>query len=64
MKKSAFPKKTIGSIAPPWLMLKKKEKKGFLASAGQLEEQCDRLGLLDPTEMEPAVIFGAREDRK
>jgi hypothetical protein len=64
MKKPAVSRKTRSSLHLPSILLKKKEEKAFLAAARQLEEEYDRLGLLDPMEIEPAVVYAAREERK
>lgn len=64
MKKTVVPGKVRNSVDRPCPSLKGKEKKAFLASVEQLEEQCGRLGLLDPAGIEPAVIYSAREENE
>ena len=49
---------------PPGIPLKGKEKQAFRASVQQLDEQCERLGLLDATDVEPAILFSVLEGEK
>ena len=42
----------------------KKEKGAFLAAVHQLDEQSDRLGILDPLETEPAILYSPREGKQ
>ena len=64
MKRSVAPKRARNSVNRPWLLLKGEKKKAFLASVKQLQEQCDRLGLLDPTDIEPAVVYMAQAEKE
>lgn len=57
MKKQARAEKARRSIDLPWIPLKEKEKKSLLASLQQADDQCEKLGLLDPTETEPALFY-------
>jgi hypothetical protein len=49
---------------PLRLSLSNKARKAFLASLRQLEEQSDRLGILDPPETEPAILYLPLEEEK
>ncbi len=40
------------------------ERQVFLASVRQLDEQSDRLGILDPLETEPALLYSPWEGEK
>jgi len=42
--------------------MKPAERKAFLASVRQLDEQCDSLGVVDPPETEPAILYSALEE--
>jgi hypothetical protein len=42
----------------------KKEKEAFLASVKQLDEQSDRLGIFDPPDTEPAILYSPMEGEK
>ena len=48
----------------PDLRMKPAEQKIFLNTVQQLDEQCDSLGILDPTEAEPATLYPAVEEEK
>ena len=48
----------------PLSFLNKKEREAFLSAVKQLDEQCERLGLMDPIETEPAILYTPREGRK
>ena len=61
MKKAIRPKPLKRDLPISEIQLKGKEKKALLASVQQLDEQCDRLGLLDPTDSEPAILYFSRE---
>lgn len=45
----------------PVFLSNKKEREAFRSSVWQLDEQSDRLGILDPLETEPAVLYSAME---
>lgn len=64
MKKPIKAKTTKRSLPIPWISLKGKEREAFLSSVQQLDEQCDRLGLLNPTEFEPAILYSAMDGEK
>ncbi len=55
MKKSFRPKtnRRMSSLLSPKLGMKK----AYISSVQRFDEQCTRLPLLDPTEMEPALLF-------
>jgi len=45
----------------PGIKLNAKEKKALQAAVKAFHEQSERLGLLDPLDAEPAVLFFAKE---
>ncbi|MGE5253371.1 MAG: hypothetical protein ACM3N7_05365 [Planctomycetaceae bacterium] len=62
-------KRGIKTAAETWVRLplsfsNSREREAFLASVRQLDEQSDRLGILDPPETEPAVLYSSREVEK
>jgi hypothetical protein len=64
MKKTIQAKPSKRPLPIPWLPLKSKEKKALLSSVQQLDEQCDRLGLLDPTDSEPVILYSPQEGKR
>jgi hypothetical protein len=64
MKSSNRSKTSFKRRGIPWIHWKRKEKKAFLASIQQADEQCDRLGLLDPLELEPAILYFPSEEEE
>ena len=63
--KNAPAKKSPGPrLRPSGFPMKRGERKAFLASVRQLDEQCDSLGVLDPAEIEPAVLYHALEEER
>jgi len=48
----------------PGISMNAKEREAFRASVQQLDEQCERLGLLDPAELELAILYSALEEEK
>ncbi len=42
----------------------KKEREVYLASIQQLDEQSDRLGIFDPPDSEPAILYSPMEEKK
>ena len=57
MRKRAAKKSSHLPVRFPLSFRNKKEREVFLSSVKQLDEQCDRLGLKDPTETEPAILY-------
>lgn len=59
----------IKRSADPWNRIplsfsNRKEREAFLASVRQLDEQSDRLGVLDPPGTEPAILYSSGEGEK
>jgi len=48
----------------PGIKLNAKERKGLQAAVKVFKEQSEQLGLLDPLDAEPAVIFFAEEGKR
>jgi len=48
----------------PLSLSNKKEREAFLAAVQQLDEQSDRLGIPDPPETEPAILYSPLEGKK
>lgn len=46
------------------IKLRSKEKKALQAAVKAMEKQSEQLGLLDPMEAEPAVLFFAEEGKR
>ncbi|KPK95350.1 MAG: hypothetical protein AMJ94_00200 [Deltaproteobacteria bacterium SM23_61] len=61
MKKQAVKKSANQWVRLPLSFSNPKEREIFLASVRQLDEQNDRLGVFDPPETEPAVLYSSRE---
>jgi hypothetical protein len=64
MKKRAGPKKATGIVDLRWIRLRDKEKRAFQDALQQMNEQCDQLGILDPTETEPAILYSPMEGKR
>jgi len=64
MKKQIKGRPATTPLPIPAISLKAKDRKAFLSSVKQLNEQCGRLGLLDPVEFEPAILYSALEEEK
>lgn len=64
MKKRVIKKSAPQPIRIPIFLSKEKEKEAFLALVRQLDEQSERLGILDPLETEPAVRYSPMEGKK
>jgi hypothetical protein len=64
MKKQAIKKSANQWLRLPLSFSNTKEREAFLASVRQLDEQSDRLGILDPPETEPAVLYSPMEGIK
>jgi hypothetical protein len=64
MKKQAVKKSANQWVRLPLSFSNPEEREVFLASVRQLDEQSDRLGILDPPETEPAVLYSSREGEK
>lgn len=64
MKKQAIKKSASQRVRLPLSFSNPKERIAFLASVRQLDEQSDRLGVFDPPETEPAVLYSSREGEK
>jgi hypothetical protein len=59
----------IKRSADPWDRIplsfsNRKEREAFLASVRQLDEQSNRLGVLDPPGTEPAFLYSPLEEEK
>jgi hypothetical protein len=62
-------KRGIKTAAEKWVRLplsfaNSGEREAFLTAVRQLDEQSNRLGVLDPPETEPAVLYSSREVEK
>ncbi len=64
MRRQARAEKTRRSIDLPWIPLKEKEKEALAAAVRLADEQCEKLGLLDPTETEPALLYSPSGGKK
>jgi hypothetical protein len=64
MKERAIRKSPNHPVRFPLSFSNKKEKGAFLAAVQQLDEQSDRLGVFDPPETEPAILYSPMEDKK
>jgi hypothetical protein len=64
MKKRVNKKSANQPVRIPLFLSNKKEREVFLASVRQLNEQSDRLGILDPPETEPAILYSPMEEKK
>jgi len=64
MKKRAVKESSNLPARIPLSFTNKKERETFLASVQQLDEQSDRLGLMDPTETEPAILYSPWEGKR
>ena len=42
----------------------RKEREAFRVAVEQADEQCEKLGLLDPTETEPALLYAPPGGKK
>lgn len=48
----------------PLSLSSRKEREAFLAALQQLDEQSKQLGILDPPETEPAILYSPMEGEK
>jgi hypothetical protein len=64
MKKRAVKKSSNLPVRFPLSFTKKKEREAYLASVQQMDEQCDRLANMDPTETEPAILYSPWEGKR
>jgi hypothetical protein len=64
MKKRAGKKSSHLPVRFPLSFRNKKEREAYLASVQQLDEQSDQLGILDPPETEPAILYSPSEGKK
>jgi hypothetical protein len=64
MKKRAVKESSNLPVRFPLSFSNKKEREAFLASVQQLDEQSDRLGNMDPTETEPAILYSPWEGKR
>jgi hypothetical protein len=64
MKKRAVKKSSNLPVRIPLSFGNKKERETFLASVQQLDEQSERLGLMDPIETEPAILYSPWEGKR
>ncbi len=46
------------------LKMKPKEKAAYVSAVRQMDEQCEKIGLLDPTGTEPAFLFSPLGGKK
>jgi hypothetical protein len=64
MKERAARKSSNLSARFPLSLSNKKEREAFLVAVHQLDEQSDRLGIPDPLETEPAILYSPMEEKK
>jgi hypothetical protein len=64
MKNQAIRKSANQWVRLPLSFSNTGEREAFLTAVRQLDEQTDRLGILDPPETEPAVLYSSREGEK
>jgi hypothetical protein len=64
MKKQTSKKSLNLPVRFPLSFSNKKEREAFLASVQQLDEQSDRLGILDPPETEPAILYSPKGGKR
>ena len=64
MKKRAIKKSLDLPVRFPLSFANKKEREAFLTSVKQLDEQSDRLGIFDPPDTEPAILYSPLEGKK
>jgi len=64
MKRGALKKRRPISLRIPTLRLNPKEMEALEGSVKILNEEAERLGLLDPMEIEPATIYSAEEGKR
>jgi hypothetical protein len=64
MKKRAVKESSNLPVRFPLSFSNKKEREAYLASVQQMDEQCDRLGNMDPTETEPAILYSPWEGKR
>ena len=57
MKKQARAEKAKRSIDLPWIQLKLREKEALQTAMQLADEQCEKLGLQDPINSEPAIFY-------
>jgi len=64
MKNRTIKKSSHLPVRFPLPFLNRKEREAFLASVKQLDEQSERLGLMDPIETEPAILYSPWEGKR
>ena len=64
MKKRAAKESSHLPVRFPLSFRNKKEREAFLTSVKQLDEQSERLGLMDPIETEPAILYSPGEGKR
>ena len=64
MKERTIKKSSHLPVRFPLPFRNKKEREAFLASVKQLDEQSERLGLMDPIETEPAILYSPWEGKR
>ncbi len=64
MKKTKESKREKFILEIPGIKLDGKEKEALQAAVKVLHEQSEQLGLLDPLDVEPALIFFAEEGKR
>lgn len=64
MKKRAVRNSPNLTVRFPLSFSNRKEREAYLVSVQQLDEQSDRLGILDPLETEPAILYSPMEEKK
>jgi hypothetical protein len=64
MKERAVRKSSNLPVRFPLSFSNEKEREAFLTSVQNLDEQSDRLGIFDPPETEPAILYSPMEGEK
>jgi hypothetical protein len=64
MKERAARKSSNLPVRPPLSFSDKKEREAYLVSVQQLDEQSERLGILEPPESEPAILYSPMEEKR
>jgi len=64
MKKRAVKKSSSLPVRFPFSFSNRKEREALLKAVQQMDDQGDRLGLMDPTETEPALLFMPSEGKR
>jgi hypothetical protein len=64
MKERAASKSSNLPVRFPLSFSDKKEREAHFVSVQQMDEQSDRLGILDPPESEPAILYSPVEEKR